>query len=181
MPLTAKGEKIKSAMEKTYGPEKGEQVFYASKQKKSITGVDRKDAENTPALEAQKAGKEEKRQQASQAAGEHGEADLPTQLKDAEASLQELEREQEQVTEGQERQNAIDDTKGQIRALRDQIKNQARAALGKPTNDDSLEDLERKDDGALLMKHISDACDNLSSRMDAFENKKKDYAAAQSR
>ena len=181
MPLTEKGEKIKSAMEKTYGPEKGEQVFYASKQKKSITGVDRKDAENTPALEAQKAGKEEKRQQASQAAGEHGEADLPTQLKDAEASLQELEREQEQVKEGQERQNAIDDTKGQIRALRDQIKNQARAALGKPTNDDSLEDLERKDDGALLMKHISDACDNLSSRMDAFENKKKDYAAAQSR
>jgi hypothetical protein len=40
MPLTEKGEKIKAAMTKQYGPEKGEQVFYASKNKGKITGVD---------------------------------------------------------------------------------------------------------------------------------------------
>jgi hypothetical protein len=40
MPLTEKGEKIKGAMEKKYGPEKGEEVFYASKNKGKITGVD---------------------------------------------------------------------------------------------------------------------------------------------
>ena len=41
MPLTSKGEKIKGAMEEKYGKEKGEQVFYASKNKGTITGVDR--------------------------------------------------------------------------------------------------------------------------------------------
>lgn len=40
MPLTAKGEKIKSAMEAQYGSEKGKEVFYASKNKGTITGVD---------------------------------------------------------------------------------------------------------------------------------------------
>jgi hypothetical protein len=40
MPLTEKGKKIKGAMEKKYGPEKGEQVFYASKNAGKITGVD---------------------------------------------------------------------------------------------------------------------------------------------
>ena len=40
MPLTEKGEKIKSAMEKQYGAEKGERVFYASKNKGTIAGVD---------------------------------------------------------------------------------------------------------------------------------------------
>lgn len=40
MPLTAKGEKIKGAMEEQYGEEKGEKVFYASKNKGTITGVD---------------------------------------------------------------------------------------------------------------------------------------------
>src|SRR5215475_11341839 len=40
MPLTEKGEKIKRAMEKQYGSEKGEKVFYASKNKGKITGVD---------------------------------------------------------------------------------------------------------------------------------------------
>jgi hypothetical protein len=39
-PLTAKGEKIKSAMQSQYGPEKGESVFYASKNKGTIEGVD---------------------------------------------------------------------------------------------------------------------------------------------
>jgi len=40
MPLTEKGEKIKRAMVEQYGKERGEQVFYASKNKGTITGVD---------------------------------------------------------------------------------------------------------------------------------------------
>jgi hypothetical protein len=40
MPLTSKGEKIKGAMEEKYGAEKGEEVFYASKNKGTISGVD---------------------------------------------------------------------------------------------------------------------------------------------
>jgi hypothetical protein len=43
MPLTEKGEKIKGAMEEKYGAEKGEKVFYASKNKGTISGVDRAD------------------------------------------------------------------------------------------------------------------------------------------
>jgi len=43
MPLTSKGEKIKKAMTKEYGEKKGEEVFYASKNKGNITGVDKKD------------------------------------------------------------------------------------------------------------------------------------------
>ena len=40
MPLTEKGKKIKASMKKQYGTEKGEDVFHASKQKGTITGVD---------------------------------------------------------------------------------------------------------------------------------------------
>jgi hypothetical protein len=40
MPLTEKGNKILSSMEKNYSPAKGEQVFYASKNAGKITGVD---------------------------------------------------------------------------------------------------------------------------------------------
>jgi hypothetical protein len=40
MPLTSKGEEIKSAMQKEYGSEKGEQVLYASKNAGTITGID---------------------------------------------------------------------------------------------------------------------------------------------
>jgi hypothetical protein len=40
MPLTAKGEKILSQMREQYGEEKGKQVFYASANKGTITGVD---------------------------------------------------------------------------------------------------------------------------------------------
>ena len=40
MPLTEKGKKIKAAMKRQYGAEKGEDVFWASKQKGTITGVD---------------------------------------------------------------------------------------------------------------------------------------------
>lgn len=39
MPLTSKGEKIKANMEREYGPEKGERVFYASANKGTISGV----------------------------------------------------------------------------------------------------------------------------------------------
>ena len=42
MPLTKKGKKILSAMKKEYGPKKGEGVFYASKNKGTISGVERK-------------------------------------------------------------------------------------------------------------------------------------------
>lgn len=40
MPLTLKGQKIMSAMRKEYGGEKGKRVFYASRNKGTITGVD---------------------------------------------------------------------------------------------------------------------------------------------
>jgi hypothetical protein len=46
MPLTKKGLKIKSAMEKEYGSEKGEQVFYASQNKGTITGTHKSKALN---------------------------------------------------------------------------------------------------------------------------------------
>ena len=41
-PLTKKGEKILAAMKKAYGEEKGEQIFYASRNKGKISGVDSK-------------------------------------------------------------------------------------------------------------------------------------------
>jgi hypothetical protein len=40
MPLTAKGEEILAQMKEQYGEEKGERVFYAAKNKGTITGVD---------------------------------------------------------------------------------------------------------------------------------------------
>jgi len=42
MPLTTKGSKIKSAMTKKYGEKKGEQIFYASANKGTITDVEKK-------------------------------------------------------------------------------------------------------------------------------------------
>lgn len=39
MPLTKKGKKIKAAMKKQYGAEKGEDVFYASQKKGTIKGT----------------------------------------------------------------------------------------------------------------------------------------------
>ena len=39
MPLNEKGKKIKRAMQKEYGKEKGERVFYASENKGTIKGV----------------------------------------------------------------------------------------------------------------------------------------------
>ena len=40
MPLTKKGRKIKAAMQAEYGKKRGEQVFYASRNKGTIKGVD---------------------------------------------------------------------------------------------------------------------------------------------
>jgi len=42
MPLTSKGRKIKAAMKKDYGSKKGERVFYASANKGTIKGVERR-------------------------------------------------------------------------------------------------------------------------------------------
>lgn len=42
MPLTKKGAKIREAMEKFYGKEKGEDVFYASVNKGNIKGAEKK-------------------------------------------------------------------------------------------------------------------------------------------
>jgi hypothetical protein len=41
MPLTSKGKKIMSAMKKQYGADKGERVFYASRNKGRIKGVEK--------------------------------------------------------------------------------------------------------------------------------------------
>jgi hypothetical protein len=40
MPLTAKGEKVKSALTKEYGEKKGESVLYGLKNKGKLTGID---------------------------------------------------------------------------------------------------------------------------------------------
>jgi len=42
MPLTKKGKKIMSSMKKEYGAKKGESVFYATKNKGKIKGVEKK-------------------------------------------------------------------------------------------------------------------------------------------
>ena len=42
MPLTKKGKKILGSMKESYGSDKGKKVFYASKNKGSIKGVDKK-------------------------------------------------------------------------------------------------------------------------------------------
>lgn len=41
MPLTSKGKEIMANMRKTYGAKKGKRVFYASRNKGTINGVDR--------------------------------------------------------------------------------------------------------------------------------------------
>ncbi len=43
MPLNKKGLKIRAAMEKYYGKEKGDEVFYASENKGTIKGVTKKE------------------------------------------------------------------------------------------------------------------------------------------
>ena len=46
MPLTTKGKKVKKAMEKTYGKEQGEKVFYAMEKKNKNTSM-KKDKDMT--------------------------------------------------------------------------------------------------------------------------------------
>ena len=41
MPLTEKGKQVMAAMKDEYGAKKGEQVFYASRNKGTISGVER--------------------------------------------------------------------------------------------------------------------------------------------
>jgi len=41
MPLTDKGKEIMRSMKKEYGPKKGEKVFYASRNKGTISGVEK--------------------------------------------------------------------------------------------------------------------------------------------
>lgn len=41
MPLTHKGKEIMGAMDKEYGDKKGKKVFYASKNKGTIKGVEK--------------------------------------------------------------------------------------------------------------------------------------------
>lgn len=48
MPLTGKGEEIRANMKKEYGPDKGEQVFNASKNAGTITGVDKTASRDQP-------------------------------------------------------------------------------------------------------------------------------------
>lgn len=42
MPLTSKGRKVKAAMQKQYGKEKGEEVFYATENKGNVKGLTKK-------------------------------------------------------------------------------------------------------------------------------------------
>lgn len=42
MPLNSKGRKVKRRMEKTYGKQKGDRVFYASEKSGRIKGVTKK-------------------------------------------------------------------------------------------------------------------------------------------
>lgn len=57
MPLTSKGKTIEHAMEGEYGTKKGKSVFYASKNKGTITGVEgkgRKHDQKSKSLEKHK-------------------------------------------------------------------------------------------------------------------------------
>jgi len=47
MPLTEKGHSIMSAMVHQYGSKKGKRVFYASRNKGTITGVEKKPKKKT--------------------------------------------------------------------------------------------------------------------------------------
>lgn len=195
MPLTEKGEKIKSSMVEQYGPEKGEEVFYASKNAGRITGVDKKADQQPGAQPAAKPQPQAQGQQPEQpvketkttvkepagGGAEQQQEDPKAKLKAAEDELEALEREQEQSEEGLGRQNAIDDQKKIIRQLRNEMREtEHKERMGIA---DAVEKLEYEQDSTLLMKHIGDACDRLADRMDAFEARKKagDFAPAQAR
>jgi hypothetical protein len=42
MPLTAKGKKIRKSMREQYGKKRGDEVYYASQNKGTITGTEKK-------------------------------------------------------------------------------------------------------------------------------------------
>ena len=50
MPLTDKGKKILGSMKNQYGSEKGESVFYASANKGTITGIEKRTKANKGGL-----------------------------------------------------------------------------------------------------------------------------------
>jgi hypothetical protein len=50
VPLSSKGEKIKKAMTEQYGSKKGESVFYASANKGTITGIEKRKHANKGGL-----------------------------------------------------------------------------------------------------------------------------------
>ena len=52
MPINKKGREIMAAMKKEYGDKEGENVFYASKNKGTITGVEGKDNKRKIAMVA---------------------------------------------------------------------------------------------------------------------------------
>lgn len=54
MPLTKKGEKIMGAMTQEYGPKKGKQVFYASRNAGKIKGVEPKSSHHGKARKGRK-------------------------------------------------------------------------------------------------------------------------------
>lgn len=54
MPFTPKGKEIMSAMKKEYGDKKGESVFYASRNKGTIKGVEKKHGSKSKALQGNK-------------------------------------------------------------------------------------------------------------------------------
>lgn len=55
MPLTNKGEAVMANMKKEYGPEKGERVFYASRNAGTITGVDSAERDDAVATNREQA------------------------------------------------------------------------------------------------------------------------------
>ena len=63
MPITRKGEVIKKAMEKEYGSKKGESVFYASKNKGVIKGVEGKSKAIKHKLHEKKESKREEKEE----------------------------------------------------------------------------------------------------------------------
>lgn len=67
MPETKKGKKIKRSMRKTYGKKKGDEVFYASANAGTITGVHKKKtaAKKRPAKVAKRPTKRAKRSRRS--------------------------------------------------------------------------------------------------------------------
>jgi hypothetical protein len=157
MPLTEKGEKIKSAMEQQYGPEKGERVFYASKNAGTISGVDARRADQAAqqpmALPAQTPAE---------------------QLHDAETALDWLQREHQQLQDDRYWKNAIGDQQAIVQRLRGSIKRETDEALGRKrfgvgdgyeamAPDDGQEPL-RQQEG---LQQVEAACDQLAQRLDA--------------